>query len=221
MSCPLCTKPSAPAKPKPANGDKSGRERSGLAGPPGRQVRNPGAHRVKGIIAAIRAKVGRRARPARAAPRLGREIPRSVVVPQKQRPQGLWISGRVFDKIAVELFGGERRDFLPKPVQLRRLLFLTSGGGAGEKQAVDDLLHRDVAGQVPQRPVHQGVDVHVPEDAMHHQVEIVPDRLFLLLLVAQKDVPGIVIQPLSVGGAGARRGGKYEFTQGGVPKAPG
>ena len=80
--------------------------------------------------------------------------------------------------------------------QLRQLL---RHGGAGQRlqllhvQLAEDALHRDVAGQVPQRLVHQGVDVHMPENAVHHQMEIVPDGLLLFLLVAQKDVAGVVV----------------------------
>ena len=47
----------------------------------------------------------------------------------------------------------------------------------------------------------------MPENAVEHQMQIVPDSLLLFLLVADKDVPGIVIQPLAVGGKGRGRGG--------------
>lgn len=71
LSFSLCKTPSDPAKPELTDGSKGGLESRDLPGPriptPGRQVRSPGAQRVKGIIAAIRGKVGRRASPVRAA----------------------------------------------------------------------------------------------------------------------------------------------------------
>ena len=112
-----------------------------------------------------------------------------------------------------------RFDRLAEPGQLGLLRFLPLGGGAGEQQAVDDLFHRDVAGQVPQRLIHQGVDVHMPEHAVEHQMQIVPDGLLLFLLVPEQDVPGVVVQVLPVGGEGQGCGGEDELAQGGVQEA--
>lgn len=82
-----------------------------------------------------------------------------------------------------------------------------------------DLVHIVELVRVPQRLVHQGVDVHMPEDTVHHHVQVVSDVLLLLLLVPEQDVPGVVVQPLSVSGEGQGCGGEDELAQGGVQKA--
>ena len=58
----------------------------------------------------------------------------------------------------------------------------------------------------------------MPENAVEHQMEIIPDGLLLFLLVPEQDVPGVVIQPLAVGGEGQGCGGEGELAQGGVQK---
>ena len=88
--------------------------------------------------------------------------------------------------VTVNAFGRKRSRMLPDPVQDKLLAGRFFHIRPRKAQVIDGIFHSHVAGQVPAVLIHFVMHIHVPEDTVQHDVQVIPDRRLLLLPVAVK-----------------------------------
>ncbi|MPN11742.1 hypothetical protein SDC9_159050 [bioreactor metagenome] len=81
-----------------------------------------------------------------------------------------------------------------------RLAFLSFTIKGPEAEAADDVLHRDVACEIPEVGIDLRADEKMAEETVQHDMQIIPRRRLPPLQEAAADVRGIVIEKASVRG---------------------
>ena len=121
--------------------------------------------------------------------------------------------------VAVDPLCRKSPRLLPDPVQDQ----LLPGGllhiSPGKSQIIDGVFHRHVTGKIPAVTVDLIMDIHVAENTVKHDVQIVPDRCLLLVPVTVQDMLGAVQKLLPVRGIGPVIGLCLKLAQGSVKKA--
>ena len=150
-------------------------------------------------------------------------VPETVVVLEKFPGQGgpLVGGGALPAEETVDGLGGEGLVPAPQPgVEGLPPAHRHWGGEAGVVQAVQDGLHRDVAAQVPQRPVPSLPLGEVAEETVEDGVEVGSAHQGPAALIPGGKPGAAVVEGLSIGGQGwgIEAGLRPEGAQGGVQK---